>query len=485
MNQPSTAPPCAFVIFGISGDLAKRKLMPALFELHLVGAMNPESHIVGFSRRDWSDDALREEMAEALEEYVGERFDEARWRELAPRLSFVSGGYDDREAYYKLGEHLDELGFDTRLYYTATPPSTYESIVQGLGAAGLSRQGDARLIIEKPFGHNLDSAKALNHAILEAFDESQVYRIDHYLAKETAQNIAALRFANTIFEPTWNSMYVDHVQITMAESLGVEGRGSFYEQAGVVRDVFQNHLLQLVALTATEPPSRYDAESVRGEKVKVLRAVSCVDPERAVIGQYAANNGSPGYRDEEGVDPNSRQGTFVAVQLGIESWRWAGVPFFVRTGKSLKAKASEIVVYYKTPPHIPFKLNRPIEPDRMILRLVPNEGISLRFDAKVPGQGFDFTGASMDFYYDRRFKRRNPDAYETLLLDAMMGDATLFMRADEVEAQWQIVKPILDHWETSRTEPAFYPAGSWGPKEADALLARAQRHWHSPDNGES
>lgn len=481
----NTAPPCSFVIFGITGDLAARKLLPALFELHRVGALNEQSRIVGYARSDWDDETLRDRLRDALQEYAHDDFDASLWDKLAPRISYVRGSYDEPEGFERLAERLNDLGHDTRIFYTSTPPSTYAPITHCLGAAGLNDRGDARFVVEKPFGHDLESAQKLNQEVLEVFDESQVYRIDHYLAKETAQNIAALRFANTIFEPTWNSQYVDHVQVTMAEPMGVEGRGGFYEQAGVIRDVFQNHLLQLVALTATEPPTRYDARSVRDEKVKVFQAMACVNPNQAVIGQYAGTDNQNSYRDEDGVDPKSRQGTFAAVQLAINNWRWAGVPFYVRTGKRLKAKASEIVVRYKRPPHIPFQNSEAVGADRMVLRLVPNEGISLHFDAKVPGQGIDFTKVSMDFYYDRQFRRRNPDAYETLLLDVMLGDATLFMRADEVEAQWEVVKPLLDSWESGDAEPAFYDPGSWGPPEADELLTRSGRYWHVPDDGKA
>jgi len=474
------APPCTFVIFGISGDLAARKLLPALFELHREGAIDPETRIVGFARRDWSDDELRKRMKDALQEYSHGDFDQALWDDLAPRLSFCGGNYDDTASYDTLAEHLDALGHDIRLFYTATPPSTYAGIADGLGKAGLSRQGDARFIIEKPFGTDLKSAQVLNGRILENFSERQIYRIDHYLAKETAQNIAALRFANTIFEPTWNGQYVDHVQVTMAEPMGIEGRGGFYEQTGIIRDVVQNHLLQLAALVATEPPASYDAQSVRDEKVKVLRAMHCVNVGDAVLGQYISSNGQSSYRDEEGVDKRSRQATYAAIELNIDNWRWSGVPFYIRSGKRLVAKSSEIVIYYKTPPHVPFQFRKPPKADRIVLRLVPNEGISLSYNAKVPGQGITLNTASMDFYYNEQFKRRNPDAYETLLLDAMMGDATLFMRADEVEEQWRIVTPLMKAWEHANEEPAFYESGTWGPEEADEMLARAGRRWHVP-----
>ena len=486
-SSPATAPPCAFVIFGVTGDLAARKLMPALYALHTKGELDLDTQIVGFSRRDWSDDDLRKEVKEALQEFDKDDFDEGTWEELAPRFTFVQGSYDDGESFEKLSEHLDDLGLSTRIFYTATPPGTYESIARCLAAVGLneSRGGAARLVVEKPFGTDLKSAERLNEIILEHFDEGQVYRIDHYLAKETAQNLAALRFGNTVFEPIWNSQYIDHVQITMAEPIGVEGRGSFYEEAGVIRDVFQNHLLQLVALIATEPPARYDAKSVRDEKVKVFEAMCCVNPAEAVIGQYAANGDAKGYRDEEDVAEKSHQATYAAVEFRIENWRWAGVPFFIRSGKRLAGKTSEIVLQMKRPPHVPFSLEEPLEPDRLILRLAPNEGISLRFNAKAPGGDIDLERVSMNFLYDEEFDRPTPDAYETLILDTMEGDATLFMRADEVEAQWRVIEPLLSYWEGATKEPAFYEAGSWGPAAADELLEDGGRVWHKPGDGET
>ncbi len=469
------APACTFVIFGITGDLAARKLMPAIFELHKQGALHPETNLVGYSRRDWDNAKLQDEIKKALKKFASKAFDEAAWKTLAPRFSFVSGGYDDPAGFKGLAKQLAALGHPDRIFYTSTPPSTYGGIAEQLAAAGLNHSdGSTRLVIEKPFGYNLESAQKLNEIVLANFDESQVYRIDHYLAKETAQNIAALRFANTIFEPTWNSQYVDHVQITMAEPMGVEGRGSFYDETGVIRDVIQNHLLQLVALTATEPPSRYDAKSVRDEKVKVFQAMACVNPQDAVIGQYR------GYRDEPDIDENSRQGTYAALEFSITNWRWAGVPFFIRSGKGLKAKSSEIVVVYKRPPHIPFELRGAVKPDRIVLRLQPNEGISLRFIAKKPGQGVSLSRASMDFFYDDEFSTNGRDAYETLLEDVMAGDATLFMRADEVEAQWRIIEPVISTWENTIDEPASYERGTWGPEEADMLMAKGGRRWYQP-----
>lgn len=470
------ADPYTFVIFGITGDLAARKLMPAVFELHKRGVMHPESKIVGYSRRDWDDAKLQEEVKKALQKFASKAYDDNAWQTFAPRFSFVSGSYDDVAGFKALAKHLSKLKHPNRAFYTSTPPSTYEPIVKLLAEAGLNKSdGWTRLIIEKPFGHDLASAQELNKVVLEHFDENQVYRIDHYLAKETAQNIAALRFANSIFEPTWNSQYVDHIQVTMAEPMGMEGRGGFYDETGVIRDVIQNHLLQLVALTATEPPSRYDARSVRDEKVKVLQAIAPVNPADAVIGQYI------GYRDEPGIPKDSRQGTYAAMELRITNWRWAGVPFYIRSGKGLTSKSSEIAIVYKRPPHIPFDLRTPVKQDRIVLRLQPDEGISLRFMAKKPGQGLNIRRASLDFYYEQEFDTKGRDAYETLLEDAFNGDATLFMRADEVEAQWRIVDPVIKAWEGGFEDPAFYEKGAWGPHEADVLLAKSGRIWHVPE----
>lgn len=476
----TSAPRCAFVIFGVTGDLAARKLMPALYALHRSGALHEESVVVGYSRSGGDDEALRRRLRQALEEHA-DGFDEEAWEGLRSRIHAAHGGYDDVEAMGRLARLLDELGHDSRVFYTATPPSTYAGIASALAAAGLNQApGFARLVIEKPFGRDLASARELNDRVLQCFAEEQVYRIDHYLAKETAQNLAVLRFANTLFEPVWSNRYIDHVQITMAEPMGVEGRGSFYEAAGVIRDVFQNHLLQLAALVAMEPPARYDARSVRNEKVKVFEAMACLAPEAAVLGQYAAQDGMRGYRQEEGVAPDSRQATYAAAQFAIRNWRWEGVPFFLRSGKRLEMKATEIVLHYKRPPHVPFAVDGELRADRLVLRLSPDEGISVRFNAKTPGQGVDLERVSMDFSYQREFHGPNPDAYETLLLDAMQGDATLFMRADEVEAQWRIVRPLLERWEDGDEQPRLYPAGSMGPPEAFELLERQGRYWHRP-----
>jgi glucose-6-phosphate 1-dehydrogenase len=489
-TEPSAATPparptpeaCAFVIFGVTGDLAARKLLPALWALHRDGALHPESRIVGYARSDGDDASLRAQARTELERYAGD-LDAADWDQLAERIHYVRGGYDDPAGHRSLAERLDEIGLSRRLFYTATPPATYAGIAEAMAEAGLHRTpagGWARLVIEKPFGHDLDSARDLNDRLRAVFDEDQIYRIDHYLAKETAQNLAVLRFANALFEPIWSNRYVDHVQITMTEPLGVEGRGGFYEQAGVVRDVFQNHLLQLLALVAMEPPARWEADAVRDEKVKVFRAMACPDADEAVFGQYVAARGMRGYRDEEDVDPESTQATYAAVRFEVRTWRWSGVPFYVRSGKRLEHKASEIVLHFKTPPHVPFALSAPLKADRLVLRVTPNEGIRLVFNAKRPGQRVQLGRVSMDFAYDGRFDRPTPDAYETLLLDAMLGDATLFMRADEVEAQWQVVRPLLERADDGSL-PHPYPAGGRGPEAAYALMERAGRYWHEPD----
>ena len=475
-----SAPACAFVIFGVTGDLTERKLMPALYRLHVHGSLHEDSVIIGHARSELTDEKLRQRMAEALEQEVPD-FDPDAWQALAPRLHYIRGAYDQPDGFEKLAALLKKVGLPGRVFYTATPPAVYEDIARGLDEAGLTQApegGFARLVVEKPFGFDLLSAKELNAALLARFQEHQLFRIDHYLAKETAQNLAVLRFANTMFEPLWNNAHIDHVQISVLEPMGMEGRGSFYEAAGVIRDVFQNHLLQLMALVGMGPPARFDAREVRNEKVKFFSAVECPEPGEVVLGQYVGGNGHPGYRQEENVDPGSRQATYAAMRLEVSNWRWAGVPFYLRSGKRLEGKASEIVLQFKNPPHVPFELEAPLSPDRLILRIAPDEGIELRFNGKHPGQRIDLGRISLDFDYQETFDSPNPDAYETLLLDAMEGDATLFMRADEVEAQWRIVEPILAR--ENSTSPEFYEAGGPGPSEAFALLSDAGRDWVRP-----
>ncbi|MEX2542995.1 MAG: glucose-6-phosphate dehydrogenase [Trueperaceae bacterium] len=477
------APRTAFVIFGVTGDLSSRKLLPALYALHRGGHLHEATSIIGFGRSDWDDDGLRAHAAEAIREH-GDSFEESCWRELASRLHYIRGDYGDGQAMQRLARLLDQLEQPNRVFYTATPPTTYPVLVEALADAGLSSgsEGWTRLVIEKPFGRDLASATRLNELLLQRFEERQIYRIDHYLAKETAQNLAVLRFANTLFEPVWSNRYIDHVQLTMTESVGVEGRGGFYEESGVVRDVFQNHLLQLLALVAMEPPARYDATSVRNEKVKLFDAMGCAAPEDTVLGQYVEAPGTRGYRQEEDVDPASRQATYAAARFEIHNWRWSGVPFLVRSGKRLEGKATEIVLRFKTPPHVPFTLPEELRADRLTLRLTPDEGIAVRFNTKVPGQGIELERANMEFTYASRFARPNPDAYETLLLDTMLGDATLFMRADEVEAQWRVVAPILRCQDDDFGGPFPYQAGTLGPPQADRLPAAIDRRWYRPGN---
>jgi len=475
---------CAFVVFGVTGDLAHRKLMPALWTLHCDGALHPDTRIVGYARSEGDDASMRDDFRSAVEAEAG-AIDDADWERLASRMHYVRGGYDDPEGHRALGTRLDAIGLRNRLFYTATPPGTYTGIADAMAEAGLAAApegGWTRLVIEKPFGHDLRSARELNDRLRATFDEDQIYRIDHYLAKETAQNLAVLRFANTLFEPIWSNRYVDHVQITMTEPMGVEGRGGFYEEAGVVRDVFQNHLLQLLALVAMEPPSRWEPDPVRDEKVKVFDAMACPNADQAVFGQYVAGHGMAGYREEQGVDPSSTQATYAAVPFEVRTWRWSGVPFYVRSGKRLENKASEIVLRFKTPPHIPFQLPSDVKADRLVLRVTPNEGIRFVFNAKRPGQGVRLGRVSLDFAYEGRFDRPPPDAYETLILDAMLGDATLFMRSDEVEAQWRVVQPLLEHADGD-APPHPYAAGGRGPDAAYEMLESVGRYWHEPEDG--
>jgi len=482
VSRSKPAPACAFVIFGITGDLTGRKLIPALYQLAVKGELNERSVIIGHARREMTDEEARAYLTAKVTAEIPD-LDRAVWEGLAARISYVQGDYESSAGFVRLAEKLATLDVAGTIFYTATPPEVYAGIARSLAEAGLARpaQGKfARLVVEKPFGEDEASAKALNALLLEHFDESQLFRIDHYLAKETAQNLGVLRFANSMFEPVWNNRYVDHVQITMIEPMGMEGRGRFYEAAGVLRDVFQNHLLQLLALMAMEPPVRFDARAVRDEKVKLFSAVTCPSPEDTVFGQYVSGNGSVGYRQEPAVDPGSKQATYAAMQLGVENWRWSGVPFYLRSGKRLEAKASEIVLQFKAPPHVPFNLAAPVNADRLVMRIVPDEGMTIRFNGKRPGQRVELDRIGLDFSYQQSFEGAIPDAYETLILDVMNGDATLFMRADEVEAQWRIIEPVLGYLEESAATPHFYEAGGRGPQEAYQLLEAAGREWKRP-----
>ena len=488
--------PSVLVLFGATGDLAHRKVIPALYHLWRSNLLPHEFVLLAIGRREYDDDAFCDEIKHSLELYSRLLpLDEAAWRSFKGRIRYHRLDFDDAAAFDGLAERLDTMDETegtrgNRLFYLATQPSQFAELVAQLGRVGLDHEkhdgGWRRVVIEKPFGHDLNSAVRLNREVGKVFRESQVYRIDHYLGKETVRNLLVFRFGNGIFEPLWNRRYVDHVQITVAESIGIENRGAFYEETGASRDVLQNHLLQLVSLVAMEPPATFEADALRDEKVKVLRAIGMGDTELSrdvVRGQYGpgwvAASPVPGYRQEEDVDGQSETETFVAARLDIDDWRWSGVPFYVRTGKRLPKRATEIAIQYREVPHRLFRDNdADPEANLLAIRIQPDEGIMLRFGAKVPGLGMAIRPVTMDFTYGSAFSVDSPDAYETLILDALQGDASLFTRADEVEEAWSIVDPIIDNWATSPA-PDFpnYDAGTWGPAAADELLAREGRKW--------
>jgi glucose-6-phosphate 1-dehydrogenase len=479
--------PVSIVIFGASGDLTQRKLVPSLFNLYRKERMAKQFRIVGYGNTAFTDEQFRAHLKEGMEEFASYEYTEEAWNNFASNLVYQQGRYTDLADFKKLGSLLKdwEKGSGNRIYYMATPPGVFPNIIDLLGLTDqLSEQnGWRRVVIEKPFGIDFASAHSLNEQIHKALNERQIYRIDHYLGKETVQNILVSRFANTIFEPLWNRNYIDHVEITVAEQVGVEHRARFYDQVGVVRDMFQNHLLQLVSLVAMEPPSSFDATALRNEKVKVLSAIQPMTAEdvplRTVRAQYK------GYREEEGVSKDSTTPTYAAVRLQIDNWRWQGVPFYLRSGKCLKEKLSQITIEFKEPPHLLFpKAKDHITPNMLVLYLQPDEGIHLRFEAKVPDTGAQMRSVDMEFHYADSFGQTAiPEAYERLLLDVLTGDASLFTRADEVETAWGIIDPILQAWEgpSSKQPLAFYEPSSWGPVEADELLARENRKWSTWD----
>jgi glucose-6-phosphate 1-dehydrogenase len=478
---------------GASGDLTTRKLLPAIARMHKSDLLPHGFTIVGTARTQMTDEEFRKALHEAAPD-GGQG-----WRDVINRSRYVSGEYQDAATYETLAEVLREVDRTcatggNRIFYLATPPQVFGTIAEQLGKAGMNKpEGDGtfvRIVIEKPYGHDLDSAQELDATVHESFDEKHVYRIDHYLGKETVQNVLALRFANAIFEPIWNRRYIDNVQITVAETLGIGHRASFYETAGALRDIVQNHVLQVLTLVAMEAPPRIQPEEIRDEKVKVLRAIDVMTPDDVndytVRAQYTAGDIAGervrGYCDEEDVADNSQTETFVAAKFMVDNWRWAGVPFYVRTGKRLHAHTTEIALEFKGVPHLPFKAvdATDLGPNLLIVRVQPDDGITLRFGAKVPGQEFHVRTVDMDFTYAETFTEESPDAYERLLLDALVGDPTLFIRADEVRNAWKICDPILRAWHEGRSPLAHYKAGSWGPKAADRLLEREGRAWHVP-----
>jgi glucose-6-phosphate 1-dehydrogenase len=501
--MPTSTTPCGIVIFGASGDLAKRKLIPALYELAQQKLLDEKSYVIGYSRSEMTDEQFRAEAKEAITKYARTKpMNEAVWKSLEPRLFYIAADYASEQGHAKCTAKMEQLDkqFGTapnHLYYISTPPATFEPIITGAGRqiAAKKTTGWARVIIEKPFGKDLASAISLNELLHKNFKEEQVFRIDHYLGKETVQNLMVMRFANSIFEPIWNYKYIDHVQITVSETLGVGTRGGYYDTSGALRDMVQNHLFQLMALVALEPPAALDAVSIRDEKTKVYKSVRPFDAKHLdpfiVRGQYTAGeaNGekTPGYTREKGVPANSTTETFVALKLFIDNWRWSGTPFYLRTGKFLPEKLSEVVVQFKSPPLTLFQkqCDSPVYPNDLIIRVQPEEGISWRFNGKVPGGAMNIKPVAMDMSYKTTFNVEPPEAYERLIFDAIAGDQTLFIRGDEAEAAWAVVDPIEQGWAAGANPPKPYEPGTWGPKAALDLIEHDGRRWlHSGDESE-
>jgi glucose-6-phosphate 1-dehydrogenase len=491
-------PPCIMVIFGAAGDLTKRKLIPALYNLKKSNLLSDNFAVIGVARAEYNDEEFRRRLRDDMNEFATEEIDEELWNWLAERLYYLSGDFNDNQTFARLKESLERVDNERHangnyFFYLAAAPKYFAPVVQQLGTAGLTEEKETywrRVVIEKPFGRDLESARTLNRDIKQVLEENQIYRIDHYLGKETVQNILIFRFGNGIFEPVWNRRYIDCVQITAAEKVGVEQRGGYYEQAGALRDMVPNHLLQLVTLTAMEPPISFEADAVRDEQTKILHAIQRPSPEEAATriarGQYDAGeiDGEkvPAYRSEPNVAPDSTTETFVALKLLIDNWRWADVPFYLRTGKRLAARDTEIAIQFKRPPFVLFSKTsvERLTTNRLVLHIQPDEGISLRFGAKVPGSVMRIGSVDMNFDYEDYFGKTPSTGYERLLHDCMVGDATLFQRADQVEAGWGVVEPIQAAWSTM-PPPAFpnYEAGSWGPKEADALLGCDDQQWEA------
>ncbi len=493
-NHPG---PTILTIFGSGGDLAWRKLAPAIYDLYVDGWLNDRFAIVGLDKKEMSDDDLCKRFKDGITQFSRSgKIDEKKWQALTANLCSFSGDFEDPALYQKLADQIQakEKEWDTEaahVYYLATPPVVMETIVTGLGKARLAaKRGQDRIVVEKPFGHDLDSAMQLNNMLTHVFDESQIFRIDHYLGKETVQNILAFRFANALFEPVWDRRYIDHVQITVAEQVGVEHRGAYYEHAGALRDMVQNHLLQILCLIAMEPMVSFEADEIRNKKVDVLRAIRPFPWDQvqccSVRGQYASGwlegGHVAGYRSEPDVRPDSATETFAAVKMFVDNWRWQDVPFYLRTGKRLPIRCSEAIIQFRPVPHqsVPQSAILAWQPTRLILRIQPMEGIMLNIQAKQPGPNVYLSGVDMHFFYKETFHKDPPEAYETLLLDVMRGDATLFMRADQVEASWSLLTPILAAWEGQAHDIPQYAAGTWGPEAAQVLIAQDGRSWVQP-----
>ncbi|MQA85148.1 MAG: glucose-6-phosphate dehydrogenase [Streptosporangiales bacterium] len=494
---PRVAGPCALVIFGVTGDLARGKLLPAVYDLANRGLLPPSFGLVGFARRDWAHEDFAQVTYQAVKEHARTPFREDVWRQLAEGVRFVPGQFDDDAAFDSAAKTLEELDASrgtggNHAFYLSVPPKFFPRVVQQLRRSGLSEPvGDSwrRIVVEKPFGHDLTSARKLNAVMHDVFPEESVFRIDHYLGKETVQNILALRFANSLFEPVWNRRYVDHVQITMAEDIGIGGRAGYYDGIGAARDVLQNHLLQLLALTAMEEPVSFDARALRAEKEKVLSAIRLPADLDAYTarGQYAAGwQGGvqvPGYLDEQGIAPDSQTETYAAVRLEVDTRRWAGVPFYLRTGKRLGRRVTEVALIFQRAPHLPFDATETAElgQNALVMRIQPDEGVTVRFGSKVPGAAMEVRDVTMDFAYGESFTETSPEAYERLMLDVLVGDPPLFPRQEEVELSWAILDPIEEHWARraaeQRVRPDPYPAGSWGPLSAEAMMALDGRVW--------
>ena len=499
LSKHRGAPPTVVVIFGASGDLTARKLIPAVYNLAADNLLPPDFFLVGYGRTPMPDDAFRQVAVDAIKEFSRRDLSPEVWGRVAAHTSYVAGGYDEKPAFDRLAQHLDaierKLGREMqRLFYISTPPSVFAPILTLLGASGmggrhLGQPLHSKVIIEKPFGKDLASAQALNETIRSVFDEHQVYRIDHYLGKETVQDLLVQRFANAIFEPLWNRNFIDSVQITVAEEVGVGTRGGYYEQSGALRDMIQNHTMQLVALTAMEPPVSMEAEAIRDEKVKLLRAIQplVVGPGGDVArAQYAAGmiggGAVKGYREEEGIGPQSQTETYAAMRLSINNWRWQGVPFYVRSGKRMARRVSEIAINFKRPPGTLFAEGEKFQlaGNTLSFQIQPDEGLSMILNTKIPGLETRTQPVKMSFRYATTFGSNNPEDYERLVLDAMIGDGTLFIRGDEALASWRLYTPVLDAWAAGRGDMASYPAGSWGPADADTLLKKFNHEWRQP-----